>query len=178
MNHLKRLQTVISEYQQALSNLNNSNVCFLTRQILQANRIFILGAGRTRCVLQMFAMRLAQTSIPTHMVGEVTTPAIMPEDLLIAASGSGETASVITLSQQARKTQAPIFGITATANSTLQNLSEHTLLLPPPTGGNTQLLGNFCETCLLLVLDQVIEEILDVLQKPATELQKTHANIE
>ena len=177
MDHLERLQTVLREYQLALATLDNSAVILLGQKIIQAKRVYLLSAGRTRCVMQMFAMRLAQASIPTQIVGEVTTTAITPDDLLLVASGSGETSCILTLTRQAKLIQTPVFAITATASSTLQTLSEYTLLLPS-SADNTQLLGSFNENCLLLVLDQVMEEILHALNKPASELQQNHANIE
>ena len=177
MNHLKRLQTIIDEYKYALEAIDNESIELLAAKITKARRVFLAATGRTRCVTEMFAMRLAQAEITAYMVGEVTTPAIAEDDLLICASGSGETTGLMTLIQKAKTFNPIIFGITATPRSTLTKLSDYALLLPSPEH-NTQILGNYNETCLLFILDQVIESILCSTNKPVSDLRANHANIE
>ncbi len=177
MDYKKRIQTILDEYRFALEEIDNESIDLLATKILDADRVFVLAAGRSRCVATMFAMRLAQAEIPAYMVGDVTTPAITENDLLICASGSGETASIITLVNRAKMFNPLVFGITATPRSTLTKLSDYALLMPSPEQ-NTQVLGNFSETCLLMILDQVVEGLLGKLKKTASDLRANHANIE
>ncbi len=177
MDHQKRLHTIIDEYRFGLETIDSDNIRLLAQKIAKAQRVFLLAAGRTRCVIEMFAMRLAQSDIKAHIVGAATTPAIMEEDLLICASGSGETTGVITLVEKAKSFNPIIFALTANPGSTLAKLADYALQLPP-LENSTQILGNYAETCLLFILDQVIESIIDNSNKSIHDLKSNHANIE
>ncbi len=52
--------------------------------IAGSRSVFLVGQGRTGLVIKMFAMRLMQMGIETHVIGETTTPSIQPGDVLIA----------------------------------------------------------------------------------------------
>ena len=56
---------------------------------------FFLGARKKLLVLRGFAMRLMHMGYEVHIVGEVDCPAIGEGDVLIVASGSGGTSSVL-----------------------------------------------------------------------------------
>lgn len=177
MDHSKRIQTILDEYKFGLEDIDSDSIELLANKIINTKRVFIIASGRTRLVTEMFAMRLAQANIKTHIVGQSTTPAITEHDLLICASSSGETVSVVTLVERAKAFNPIVFGITATPRSTLTKLSEYALLMPSAEQ-STQILGNFCETCLLLILDQVVEAILSKTDKAVSDLKANHANIE
>ncbi|MEM0320045.1 MAG: SIS domain-containing protein, partial [Candidatus Nezhaarchaeales archaeon] len=65
--------------------------------------ILIVGAGRSGLIGRAFAMRLMHLGFRTYVVGETITPAIGPNDVLIAISGSGSTAIVVTAAEAAKK---------------------------------------------------------------------------
>ncbi len=174
----ERLNSVLAEYRDAFELLNSTAISEFSKEILNSNRVFIVAAGRTRCVTEMFAMRLSQAGITTYMVGEVTTPVARKDDLLIAASGSGETKSVLTLVERAKEGGVKIFSLTNSSESRLSKISDMTLLTPKKPINSKQILGSFSETCLLLILDQAIECILKDSGKTEDDLASNHANIE
>lgn len=68
----------------------NSTKEFITA-LNEADKIFFVGVGRVMLSLQAFAKRLAHIGYETHIVGEITEPAIKEGDLLIVGSDSGES---------------------------------------------------------------------------------------
>ncbi|MFB2898267.1 hypothetical protein ACE1CI_35570 [Aerosakkonemataceae cyanobacterium BLCC-F50] len=89
------INLVLAENQRVLETVECAAVANLTNAILQANRVFAAGEGRSGLTLQMAAMRLMHLGLEVHIVGEVSAPAIRSGDLLIACSGSGSTGGVL-----------------------------------------------------------------------------------
>jgi 6-phospho-3-hexuloisomerase len=93
---------VLSENHWVLTRVNWPAVANLTSSISRAARIFVLGEGRSGLAVRMAAMRLMHLGLRVHVVGETTTPALNDGDVLIAASGSGDTPGVVMTAEQAR----------------------------------------------------------------------------
>ncbi|MGA2848410.1 MAG: hypothetical protein ABSE46_05400 [Terracidiphilus sp.] len=83
---------ILTELERTLAAVSESEIAAAQRMIQAANRLFLMGAGRTGLALKMAAMRLMHLGLIVHVAGEATTPAIGPDDLLLVASGSGTTA--------------------------------------------------------------------------------------
>ena len=119
----------------------------------------MVGLGRSGLILRMFAMRLMQIGFQAHVVGDVTTPAIEPKDLLIALSGSGATESVVNLARKAKNLGASVLAITSNPGSPLAQLADQTVILPAESvklnvATPTQLpLANALEQAMILYLD-------------------------
>ena len=56
--------------------------------IFDSRWIFIYGSGRSGLVGQLFAVRLVQLGFDVHFIGEMTTPIITKEDLIILLSNT------------------------------------------------------------------------------------------
>ena len=65
-------------------------------------RIFVAGAGRSGLCMRALGMRLMHLGKTVYVVGETTTPSIAASDLLILGSGSGRTASLLAMAEQAQ----------------------------------------------------------------------------
>lgn len=74
--------------------------------IQQAERIFVVGAGRSGLSMRSAAMRLMHAGYTVFVVGEITTPAIGKGDLQITASGSGTTGSIVKAADPAAAAKA------------------------------------------------------------------------
>ncbi|HJJ46223.1 MAG TPA: SIS domain-containing protein, partial [Methanocorpusculum sp.] len=62
--------------------INQDEVASFIDGILQAKRIYVIGAGRSGLVAKSFAMRLMHTGFISYVVGETITPAVAEGDLL------------------------------------------------------------------------------------------------
>jgi len=103
---------ILNELTNTLAQVSEAQASAAIHAILTARRIFVTGASRSGLALKMAAMRLMHLGLTVHIVGEITTPAIAPRDLLIAASGSGTTPSVVLAAHTAAEAGANVLAIT------------------------------------------------------------------
>lgn len=152
-----------------------------------APRVYLHAVGRTGNVLRMFAIRAAQIGLDIRMVGAPTTTAITGQDLLLAASGSGVTSTVVSVAEQARALAVPVWALTATVPSRLAGLADHIVLIPgvaktaPEAGQNghsVQPPGSLFEQMLLLFLEEAVLRLMRVRGVGADHLVRRHANLE
>jgi len=68
----------------------------------------------------------------SYVVGETTTPAIVPGDLLIAASGSGQTRMTLALVQAAKARGARTAVITGHPEAPIAQAADHVVHLHAP----------------------------------------------
>jgi len=83
------------------------------REILDADRIYVMGAGRSGLVAKAFAMRLMHLGFTAFVVGETITPAMRGKDLLVIFSGSGRTNSIYDVCEIAKELGGRLCLITA-----------------------------------------------------------------
>jgi 6-phospho-3-hexuloisomerase len=163
----------------------------LKRAILEADRIYLAGAGRSGLIARAFAMRLVQLNLKVHFVGEVTTPAITSTDALVICSGSGRTESMLGVASRGVAAGARIVLVTSAIIAPLSQLAHVRVLLPPlipvtspvPTAESTaesllQPMRTLFEQSLFLYLDHVVLELMDDLNASLAEMQKRHSNLE
>ncbi len=161
--------------------------------ILRANNIFLMGAGRSGLVAKAFAMRLMQLGFNVFVVGESTTPAVRGDDVVIAISGSGETRSISDLGRIAKEIGSCLVTITSNSNSTLGKLSDTVMIIPGRTkndmggylerhmrGEYTQLspLGTSFEVASLVFLDAIIAEMISITGASEADLKSRHTILE
>lgn len=89
----------------------------LTSYLLNANRIFGTGAGRSQLVVREFLMRLMHLGFVCYVEGETTTPAIKPGDCLVAVTGSGKTPATRNKIEAAKKIGATVIVFTSFPDS-------------------------------------------------------------
>jgi 6-phospho-3-hexuloisomerase len=152
--------------------------------IAKAGAVFGVGQGRTGLVMKMFAMRLMQMGIETHVVGETTTPSIRAGDLLIAASGSGTTQGVVQVAAKAKALGANILVVTTDSSSPLAKLGDHCILLQAQSlkthkdAATHLLLGSALEQSMLVLLDSLAVLIAHTLGEDNQTMMQRHANLE
>ncbi|MBG6107521.1 6-phospho-3-hexuloisomerase [Frigoribacterium sp. CG_9.8] len=152
--------------------------------IAAAPRVFVLGAGRSGLALRMTAMRLMHLGIEVHVVGEVTTPAIAEQDLLVTASGSGTTAGILRAAQTAADAGAKVAAITTAPDSPLAQLATATIVVPAATKldrsetASTQYSGSLFEQVVVVLGDALFDALWKRSGLSADELWPRHANLE
>ncbi|MFI5931879.1 6-phospho-3-hexuloisomerase [Actinoplanes sp. NPDC051494] len=122
--------------------------------------------------------------ITTHVVGETTTPAIRAGDVLLLASGSGTTPTVVRAAETAVRTGATIVAVTTAAGSPLTGLATATVLLPAATKtdrsgtSSAQYAGSLFEQGVVLLGDALFHTLWQRSGRTADDLWPTHANLE
>lgn len=166
------------------------------RELLDAKRVYVIGAGRSGLVAKAFAMRLMHLGLHAYVVGETITPALNRGDVMVIFSGSGRTKTVADLAETARDIGGRICLITSNADSRIgkiadciviiehhrdkvsddaeefeirQMMGEHKSFAP---------LGTLFETASMVFADAVISRMMEITQVDESALKNRHTNIE
>ncbi|MDB5154595.1 MAG: hypothetical protein JWR54_3346, partial [Mucilaginibacter sp.] len=83
----KNLDMVLHENVMLADSIDYNQFASLIESIGQAKSIFLIASGRSGFSMRSAAMRLMHLGLKAYFVGDTTTPAIQPGDLLLAASG-------------------------------------------------------------------------------------------
>ena len=150
-----------------------------------ARRVFTAARGRSGLCMRAFAMRLMHLGLTAHVVDEVTTPSIGEGDVLLLASGSGKTASLLSYAAAAKAQGAAVLVITAHPASTLGQQAQHIVHIPAPSvkaehsqGSSAQPMANRFEQSLWLMLDITSIQLMDEMGLTEAQLFARHANLE
>nr|WP_206527925.1 6-phospho-3-hexuloisomerase [Microbacterium amylolyticum] len=149
-----------------------------------ASRVFLMGAGRSGIALRMTAMRLMHLGLVVHVVGETTTPAIGAGDLLIVASGSGTTGSVVRAATTAHAVGATVCAITTASDSPLVAVARVVVQVPAAAKldrseqASAQYAGSLFEQAVVVIGDALFDALWRAGQQSADELWPRHANLE
>ncbi|MFQ6073493.1 MAG: 6-phospho-3-hexuloisomerase, partial [Methanosarcinales archaeon] len=163
-------------------------------EILKADKIFVMGAGRSGLVAKAFAMRLMHLGFNVYVIGETITPAANKKDVVIAISGSGETTSMVSLGKVTKEIGSKLITITSNKDSTLGKLSDNTMIIYTKDGSSTgggylerhlrgeytklAPLGTIFEITSLVVLDALIAELMYRTGKSEDDLRLHHTKHE
>ncbi len=181
---LTRINGEIDSVIERLARADTDALTAVADLLSTAPRVFVLGAGRSGLALRMTAMRLMHLGFDVYVVGEVTTPAITADDLLLTASGSGTTPAVIRAAQTAVDVGAKVAAITTAADSPLAHLASASIVVPAAAkldrseSASTQYSGSLFEQVVVLLGDALFDALWQRSGSTADELWPRHANLE
>jgi len=161
---------------------------------VNGRKILVMGAGRSGLVGRAFAMRLKHLGFDVYVLGDTIVSPIRKDDVVIAISGSGRTALIVTAAEAAKTAGAVIVAITTYIDSPLAKIADIVIEVPGRTkisrvedyfarqvlGIHEPLapLGTLFEDCTMVFLDSIIAELMHRLRKTEEDLRQEHANIE
>ncbi|KIO74541.1 hypothetical protein TH53_25770 [Pedobacter lusitanus] len=178
------LELILQENQKLAAQIDFVQLAAVIPHLQRADRLFIIGAGRTGLALKAAAMRLMHFGFTVFVAGETTTPAIRKGDLLIAGSGSGTTATIVRAAEKAVAEGAEVIAFSTSSDSPLANLANLVLIIPAAQKqdhGKTisgQYAGSLFEQALLLLTDAVFQTLWAADGTAAEKLWERHANLE
>ena len=156
--------------------------------------LLIIGAGRSGLVGKAFAMRLMHLGFNVYVHGETIVPALAPQDLVIAISGSGRTKLVVTAAEVAKGLGAKVVAITSYIDAPLAKLADLVIRIPGRTKVSKEddynirqllgiyeplaPLGTLFEITAMVFLDSIVTELMSKLGKSEEDLRRRHTNIE
>jgi len=166
------------------------------QEILKADRIYVMGAGRSGLVAKSFAMRLMHLGYTAYVVGETITPAMRPNDLLVIFSGSGRTKTIADIAETGKEIGGRIALITANRKSTIGRMADAVVIMESQrdevrdetaefevrqmTGEHRSFapLGTLFETAAMIFADACISRLMEIAKIDEKQLKDRHANIE
>ena len=185
MQTTQYLDKVISELSQTASLISNHEAEQLVNKMLEANKIFVAGAGRSGFMGKSFAMRMMHMGIDAYVVGETVTANLEKEDLLIIGSGSGETKTLVSIAEKAKSIGGTIAAVTINPHSTIGSLADIVIKLPGSPKDQSagdyktiQPMGSLFEQTMLLFYDALILRIMEKNGLDSNTMYGKHANLE
>lgn len=175
-------EQVLDDLKIIFSQIKEEEIKGLKNLIYQSERLFFAGTGRSKLMLKAAAMRFMQFGYQVYLIGETNTPAFKEDDLLIAASGSGETKSTILYIENAKKIGGKTAAFTASIDSTVSHLADQVIEIPVNRliSSEKRLIpgGSFFEQALLILGDSLIVSIAEEKGIKTEKLFERHANLE
>lgn len=191
MTDLKQLEIpglisdILGEIQASLHDVNSADLEALVAEIERAPKVFCLGAGRSGILLQAFCMRLNHLGFEAYMAGGLPCPPVGADDLIIVASGSGETRSVSAVLEQGRNAGARVALFTARRSGARSMAADVTVIIPAPTGlvnrehpHNLQPMRTLFEQSFFLLCEAVVCRLKLKKGIGEEEMAQRHANLE
>lgn len=182
-------RSILDELRRTLNQISCAEIDSLVREVTGARRVFVAGAGRSGLAMRSFAMRLAQLGLTVHVVGETTSPAVRPGDLLLIGSGSGVTDRLVHYAGKAAEAGARVAAATADPASPAARLADVVVVIPAPTPKSSkeaigqeqrsgQPMGTLFEQSLGVLLDACVMLLMARLDETGRSMFARHANLE
>ena len=176
--------------------ISNDQINALIDEILNADRIYTMGAGRSGLVAKSFAMRLMHLGLSAFVIGETVTPAMKQGDIVIVFSGSGATKTVADIAETAKEIGGRVCLITTKKESRIGRIADCIVIIESQRDRVTDEsaefeirqmmgehksfapLGTIFETTAMVFADAIISRLMEITQCRPEDLQCRHANIE
>jgi len=190
------MQLMASKIRAIASTISDEDVGKFITTLLNAQRIYVMGAGRSGLVAKAFAMRLMHLGLEAFVVGETITPALKAGDIMVVFSGSGRTKTVADIAETAKEIGAKICLISSNADSRIGKISdciviiEHQRDAVGDDGAEFEIrqmmgdhksfapLGTLFETTSMIFADAVISRLMEITKTDENALKGRHTNIE
>jgi 6-phospho-3-hexuloisomerase len=190
------MRLMASKIRAIANSISDKDVEKFITEILNAKRIYVMGAGRSGLVAKAFAMRLMHLGMHAYVIGETITPALNRGDLMVVFSGSGKTKTVADIAETGKEIGAHICLITANADSRIGRIADCMVIIEQyrddvkddaaefeirqMLGDHKSFapLGTLFETASMIFADAVISRLMEITQTDENALKNRHANIE
>lgn len=176
---------VVAEIGRVLDQIDAAEAERLVDELLGARRVFIHAVGRVMLSLECLCKRLNHLGIECQVVGAVDEKPIGPEDVMLIASGSGESKLPAEIARIAKSKGARLVLITSAGESTIRSISDVVVQLPCPTKKeptrgvkSVQLMSTLFDQALHIFGDVVALRIQDRKHLSHAEVWQRHANLE
>ena len=183
MNYTELKSTVISEIDDVLTSVDETSLDIMIDMIQSSNKIVVAGAGRMGYSIKCFGMRLGHMGYNAWTLGDSTVPQIGKGDLLIVASGSGETQTIYDIVLKAKQNLAKVVLITTKKESKMASSSDHLVLMNAVSAfigdrGTIQPMKTYVEQSLLILLDITALKIMQETGETNFTMSKRHSLLE
>ena len=185
MSLQNNVDLILDECRMAFEAVDAAEEAHFVEELLRAEKVFFVGVGRVMLILEAMCKRLVHLGIDAHCVGDITEPAITENDVLVAASGSGESIIPCAIAEKAKEFGARVVWIGSNMESRLSAIADSHVRIPVQTKlmhsdeiHSKQPMTSLFEQSLLLLGDAVA---LDIIQRESVDLPglwEKHANLE
>lgn len=187
---MKYENEILNEIKELLDSINEQEVDDLVDLILNSDKTVGYGAGRMGLSLKAFIMRLNHLGIDAFYYDDTYIPPMKEYDLLLISSGSGETTTVKTFLDKAKKVSNCSIGvITGNRNSYMGSMADSVIEYKPCNGGlnsedsenkinSIQIMSTLNEQATYILFDIMAKKIADKLNLKPEWIKGNHFNVE
>lgn len=183
---IEEVEVVLQELHAVLAAVDPKATQELYRRVRSARRVFAAGMGRSGLVAKAFSQRLAHLGVDARAYDEITLPRIGRGDLLVVASGSGETPSTLLKARLAREAGARVALVTARPRSSIGRLARPVVHIPAPSRiwrdqalvGSVQPGRSLFEQALLVYLDALVLRLMEEEGLEDDHVMARHSNLD
>lgn len=181
------IDDMMAEIGRTLAHVNQESIEAAIHDLVDAERLFIAGAGRSGQVMKCFAIRLMHLGMQVYVIGETVTPRIGDSDLLVIGSGSGRTDSLVVFAKKAKSVGAKLLLFTIDPESPIGEISDRIVQISAPSHKlieetfnniSVQPKGSLFEQCLFILQEYTIIELMKKTNLSSDDLFLRHANLE
>jgi len=189
--HKKLLDDFYLNTKTTFDKINEKNLRNTVSLIINSKKIYVLGIGHSGMFGKILSMKLNHLGLKAYTVFDEINPPFEKDDLFIAISRSGETKTIISLVQKAKKLGGKVFCLTSNANSTLVNLSDKALIIEKIAKDielsalsaigdkkNQNLLGALFGFNIYVLFYTLIVMLAKELKETPESISKRHANLQ
>ena len=178
-------KSIIDEISACLGKTDPDELIRAEEIISSSERVFLAGAGRSGFEVSAFTMRLMHIGLHAYRIGDVVTPAIKSGDLLVIASGSGETKSMALLASIAKDKGAKVLLFTTNRQSSIASMADAVVVIhgkaaKSDTGSSqsVQPMSNLFVQSLCITFDMIIIGLMKLRGTDESLMKDNHANLE
>ncbi|MYH59675.1 MAG: SIS domain-containing protein [Boseongicola sp. SB0675_bin_26] len=175
----------LAEVEQVLDATVPTQIDAMLEPMRRARKIAVYGVGREGLMMKALCMRLFHLGLDVHVVGDMTTPPLTNEDLLIVSAGPGQFSTVLGLVRVAHDAGAETMCITAEPNGAVPQLADHVIHVPAQTMARDQAgvssilpMGSLFEVVQFLFFELLVLELRDAAGLTPAEMRANHTNLE
>lgn len=176
----------LDELRTVADRLNDAAVDRACEMISRARKVVVFGGGREGLQIRGFAMRLFHLGRDVAVVGDMTAPAIGPDDLFMATVGPGEISTAVALLQVAKEAGATILVLTAQPTGRAATFADFVLVIPAQTMANDRgpdasavlPMGSLYEGALFIVFEVMVAKLSAMLGVSPEAMRANHTNLE
>ena len=123
----------IAELTDVINRIDPAQVDALIEILAKTNRIVLYGVGREGLMMKALAMRLFHLGLDAHVVGDMTTPPVGRNDVLMVSAGPGYFSTVAALMGVAQSAGAKTICFTAQPGGKVPQNTDLVVVLPAQT---------------------------------------------
>ena len=188
MAHGEKVARATEELRAACAAVAPAELTALANAISQARRVICHGVGREGLMMRALAMRLYHLGLDAHVVGDMSTPPVGPDDLLVVSAGPGDFSTISALIYVARQAGAHTACVTAQPDGAAPRAVDTVLHIPAQTmaddlaperqTGSVLPMGSLFEGAQYLIFELLVLELRDSLGISAGDMRARHTNLE
>ena len=189
--YLQMLEELYENTTEVFKTLDETELKKVVSVLLNAKKIYVLGIGHSGMFGKIFAMKLNHVGLEAYTVFDEINPPFEREDVFIAISQSGETSTIITLAQKAKKLGGKVVAIVSTPESTLAKIADAVLKIEEYARGvrfqalaaigdtrNQNLLGLLFGLSIYVLFYTIVIMIAEERGETPESINARHANLQ